>query len=181
MALCRIPFLVSAGFYSVVCFPSCCLQQMQKAFLALQNLSFYNAQCRVGVRFIAFLAPSIRCVHLENLDKIETSRIASIEFANSLGFVKNIPKKNDKFDLALRKRLFWTAKQPLLPCKTYAFGTPNNRFYNALIYRMLDNRYACEKYLYFYGVSISYFCAARTTYNAKAQDYHSPALSLVLN
>lgn len=48
MALCRIPFLVSAGFYSVVCFPSCCLQQMQKAFLALQNLSFYNAQCRVG-------------------------------------------------------------------------------------------------------------------------------------
>lgn len=40
MALCRIPFFVSAGFYSVVCFPSCCLQQMQKAFLALQNLNF---------------------------------------------------------------------------------------------------------------------------------------------
>ncbi|WP_198507271.1 hypothetical protein [Prevotella intermedia] len=48
MALCRIPFLVSAGFYSVVCFSSCCLWQMQKAFFALQNLSFYNAQCRVG-------------------------------------------------------------------------------------------------------------------------------------
>lgn len=57
MALCRIPFLVSAGFYSVVCFSSCCLWQMQKTFLALQSLSFYNAQCRVGVRFIAFLAP----------------------------------------------------------------------------------------------------------------------------
>ncbi len=57
MALCRIPFLVSVGFYSVVCFSSCCLRQMQKAFLALQSLSFYNAQCRVGVRFIAFLAP----------------------------------------------------------------------------------------------------------------------------
>lgn len=57
MALCRIPFLVSAGFYSVVCFPSCCLQQMQKASLALQNLSFYNVQCRVGVRLITFLAP----------------------------------------------------------------------------------------------------------------------------
>lgn len=57
MALCRIPFLVSAGFYSVVCFSSCCLWQMQKASLALQNLSFYNAQCRVGVRLIAFLAP----------------------------------------------------------------------------------------------------------------------------
>lgn len=57
MALCRIPFLVSVGFYSVVCFSSYCLRQMQKAFLALQSLSFYNAQCRVGVRFIAFLAP----------------------------------------------------------------------------------------------------------------------------
>lgn len=57
MALCRIPFLVSAGFYSVVCFSFCCLRQMQKAFFALQNLSFYNTQCRVGVRLIAFLAP----------------------------------------------------------------------------------------------------------------------------
>ena len=180
MVLCHIPFLVSVGFYLVVCFSSCCLRQMQKAFLALQNLSFYNVQCRVGVWLIAFLAPSIRCVHLENLDKIETSRISSIEFANSLDFVKNIPKKNDNFGLALRKRLFCIAKQPLLPCKTYAFRTQNNRFYNALIYRMLDNGYTCEKYLYFCGVSISYFCAARTTYNAKAQDYYSPALSLVL-
>ncbi len=57
MALCRIPFLVSAGFYSVVCFSFCCLRQMQKAFLALQSLSFYNTQCRVGMRLIAFLAP----------------------------------------------------------------------------------------------------------------------------
>lgn len=65
MALCRIPFLVSAGFYLLVCGSFCCLQKMQKAFLALQNLSFYNAQCRVGVRLIAFLPPSIRCVHLE--------------------------------------------------------------------------------------------------------------------
>ena len=122
MALCRIPFLVSVGFYSVVCFSFCCLQQMQKAFLALQNLSFYNAQCRVGERLIAFLAPSIRCVHLENLDKLESSRISIIEFANSLDFVKIISLKKSKFDLALRKRLFCSAKQPLLPCKTYAFG-----------------------------------------------------------
>ena len=150
MALCRIPFLVSAGFYSVVCFFSCCLRQMQKAFLALQSLSFYNAQCRVGVRLIAFLAPSIRCVHLEYLDKLETSRISSIEFDNSLGFVKNILKKNDNFDLALRKRLFWTAKQPLLPCKTYAFGTQNNRFCNILITRWLRNSYAYEKCLQLY-------------------------------
>ena len=30
--------------------------------------------------------------------------------------------------MALRKRLFCAAKQPLLPCKTYAFATQNNRF-----------------------------------------------------
>ncbi|PDP81881.1 hypothetical protein CLI69_07505 [Prevotella intermedia] len=36
----------------------------------------------------------------------------------------------------------------ILPCKTYAFGTQNNRFYNALIIRLLCDRYACEKYLH---------------------------------
>ncbi|PDP60519.1 hypothetical protein CLI71_05135 [Prevotella intermedia] len=39
-----------------------------------------------------------------------------------LDFVKIISPKNDNFDLALQKRLFCDAKQPLLPCKTYAFG-----------------------------------------------------------
>ncbi|BAR96931.1 hypothetical protein PI172_2203 [Prevotella intermedia] len=48
-------------------------------------------------------------------------------------FVKIIPKKNGNFDLALRKRRFCDAKQPLLPCKTYAFGLQNNRFYKVLI------------------------------------------------
>ena len=48
-------------------------------------------------------------------------------------FVKIIRKKNDNFDLALRKRLFCVAKEPLLPCKTYAFGMQNNRFCNTLI------------------------------------------------
>ncbi|ATV29504.1 hypothetical protein CTM63_09690 [Prevotella intermedia] len=52
--------------------------------------------------------------------------------------------------MALQKRLFWTAKEPLLPCKTYAFATPNNRFCKALIARQLHNRYACEKYLHLY-------------------------------
>ena len=65
-------------------------------------------------------------------------------------FVKIIRKKNDNFDLALRKRLFCNAKQPLLPCKTYAFGMQNNRFYNTLINKQLHDRYACEKYLQFY-------------------------------
>ena len=38
----------------------------------------------------------------------------------------------------------------LLPCKTYAFGMQNNRFYNALITKELHNNYAYEKYLQVY-------------------------------
>jgi len=34
--------------------------------------------------------------------------------------------------LTLRKRLFCDAKPTLLPCKTAAFRTQNNRFCNAL-------------------------------------------------
>ena len=64
-----------------------------------------------------------------------------------VGFVKIILMKNDNFDLTLRKRRFCNAKEPLLPCKTYAFGTRNNRFYNALIMKWLNNNYAYEKYL----------------------------------
>ncbi|AFJ08717.1 hypothetical protein PIN17_A1343 [Prevotella intermedia 17] len=37
--------------------------------------------------------------------------------------------------MALRKRRFCVAKEPLLPCKTYAFGMQNNTFYNTLMYR----------------------------------------------
>ena len=56
--------------------------------------------------------------------------------------------KNGNFDLALRKRRFCVAKEPLLPCKTYAFTLQNNRFCNTLIARQLRNRYTCEKYLH---------------------------------
>ncbi len=66
------------------------------------------------------------------------------------GFVRIIRKENDNFDLALRKRLFCITKQPLLPCKTYAFTMQNNRFCIALIMRVLCNRYSCEKYLHLY-------------------------------
>ncbi|ATV38105.1 hypothetical protein CUB95_05850 [Prevotella intermedia] len=52
--------------------------------------------------------------------------------------------------MALRKRLFCNAKEPLLPCKTYAFGTQNNRFCNTLIINKLNNSYTCEKYLQIY-------------------------------
>ena len=62
-------------------------------------------------------------------------------------FVKIILTRNEIFDFALRKRRFCNAKQPLLPCKTYAFGMQNNRFYNTLIIKELNNSYACEKYL----------------------------------
>ena len=72
---------------------------------------------------------------------------SNTELRNQFDFVKNIPKKNGNFDLALRKRLFCDAKQPLLPCKTYAFGTQNNRFCNILITRWLHNSYAYEKCL----------------------------------
>ena len=65
-------------------------------------------------------------------------------------FVKIIRKKNDNFDLALRKRLFCVAKEPLLPCKTYAFGMQNNRFCNTLINKQLHDRYIYEKCLHTY-------------------------------
>ncbi|WP_257213457.1 hypothetical protein [Prevotella intermedia] len=64
-------------------------------------------------------------------------------------FVKIIRKKNDNFDLALRKRLFCAAKPTLLPCKTAAFGMQNNRFCNILINKQLHDRQVCEKYLQF--------------------------------
>ncbi|ATV31633.1 hypothetical protein CTM46_07750 [Prevotella intermedia] len=50
----------------------------------------------------------------------------------------------------LRKRRFCDAKQPLLPCKTYAFGTQNNRFYKTLVMNKLSDGYSCEKYLQLY-------------------------------
>ena len=56
----------------------------------------------------------------------------------------------------LRKRLFCDAKQPLLPCKTYAFGMQNNRFYNALIMRMLYKTYVYKKTLHFYYLFSTY-------------------------
>ena len=59
----------------------------------------------------------------------ETARI--LLFA----FVKIIPLKSDNCALTLRKRLFCDAKPTLLPCKTAAFRTQNNRFCNALMVR----------------------------------------------
>ena len=71
------------------------------------------------------------------------------------GFVKIIYKKNGNFDLALRKRRFCNAKEPLLPCKTAAFGTQNNRFYNALIASLLHERYVYKKSLHNYRLFLA--------------------------
>ena len=54
--------------------------------------------------------------------------------------------------MALRKRLFCRPKEALLPCKTYAFRTQNNRFCNTLITNELSNSYSCEKYLHVYYI-----------------------------
>ncbi|APW31219.1 hypothetical protein BWX39_00260 [Prevotella intermedia ATCC 25611 = DSM 20706] len=59
--------------------------------------------------------------------------------------------------MALRKRLFCNAKHTLLPCKTYAFGTPNNRFCNTLINNKLHNKYSCKKYLHHYHLLFTNF------------------------
>jgi len=70
-------------------------------------------------------------------------------------FVKIILIKNSNFGLTLQKRLFCNAKQPLLPCKTYAFGMQNNRFYNILVMRRLDSRYSYEEYLHIYKLLLA--------------------------
>ena len=73
-----------------------------------------------------------------------------------LNFVKIILLKSDNCALTLRKRLFCAAKPMLLPCKTAAFGTQNNRFCNALMVRLLSDRYVCEKYLHLYYLLFIY-------------------------
>ena len=83
-------------------------------------------------------------------------------FKKPLRFVKIILQKNHNFDLALRKRLFCNAKPTLLPCKTAAFGTQNNRFCNTLIINGLRNSCACEKYL-----QLSHFLSNYKTRNKR--------------
>ena len=84
-------------------------------------------KCRLSLEIIVFLEL------LDSLDK---------QIGNRSCFVNIILKKNGNFDLALRKRLFCDAKPTLLPCKTAAFGTQNNRFCSALMIKKLRNRHA---------------------------------------
>ncbi len=52
----------------------------------------------------------------------------------------------------MQKRLFCNAKPTLLPCKTAAFGTQNNRFCNTLMYKRLCEGYVREKDLHPLGL-----------------------------
>ena len=103
----------------------------------------------MGALLGALLIMEKQLGYLEKSRKTRIPRNSSIELENRFGFVKIIYKENSNFDLALRKRLFCDAKPTLLPCKTAAFGTQNNRFCKALIYSLLCNSFACEKCLHF--------------------------------
>ena len=116
-------------------------------------------------RGVALLAAKGRQACIGFLGFLEFLEILVETLKNTLNLVKIILKKNGNFVLALRKQLFCNAKQPLLPCKTYAFRTSNNRFYNALIVSKLRNRYACEKYLHYFCTFPTYIirCAGEAT------------------
>ena len=100
-----------------------------------------KCKCWLFLEIIVFLEV------IETLDK---------QIGNRSCFVNIILKKNGNFDLTLRKRLFCDAKPTLLPCKTAAFGTQNNRFCNALTANKLHDRYACEKYLHTFRLLSAY-------------------------
>ena len=103
----------------------------------------------MGALLGALLIMEKQLGYLEKYRKTRPSRISSAKHENHFGFVKIIYRENSNFGLALRKRLFCAAKPTLLPCKTAAFGTQNNRFCKALIYSLLCNNFACEKCLHF--------------------------------
>nr|WP_099046250.1 hypothetical protein [Prevotella intermedia] len=63
--------------------------------------------------------------------------------------------------MAVRKRLFCDAKEPLLPCKTYAFGMQNNRFCKVLVHRWLCDCCGCGKCLQLRGVFCLYIIRYR--------------------
>ena len=65
-------------------------------------------KCRLFLEILIFLEV------IETLDK---------QIENRSDFVNIILKKNDNFDLTLRKRLFCKVKQPLLERKTIGFAT----------------------------------------------------------
>ena len=125
-------------------------RKVQPFFVAQGNCLFWQTGniCRGSSTSLLLLKMVVEGIcHLKFIGELELYRNSNIEFYYTLDFVKIIPRENANFDFALRKRLFCIAKQPLLPCKTYAFATQNNRFYKTLIASRLHNSCACEKYL----------------------------------
>lgn len=61
----------------------------------------------------------------------------------------------------MKKSLFCTSKQALLPCKTMVFGTQNMHFCNTLTTKYLCNRYFGDNCLRFYS---DYFTLTRIAY-----------------
>ena len=100
---------------------------------------------------------------------------------NSLAFVKIILLKSDNCALRLRKRLFCAAKPTLLPCKTAAFGTQNNRFCNVLMMRWLHDSYACEKYLYIYPLLFGQKVTLVRRRNVRTKTLHFFLIISILN
>ena len=64
-------------------------------------------------------------------------------------FCKDNILKNDNCALTLRKRRFYRPKAALLQGKRAAFTMQNNRFCNALIDRLLDDRHSLEESLHY--------------------------------
>ena len=98
--------------------------------------------------FIGYIDECKCWLFLEIIVFLEVIETLDKQIGIRFDFVNIILKINGNFDLTLRKRLFCDAKPTLLPCKTAAFGTQNNRFCNALTANKLHDRYTCEKYLH---------------------------------
>ena len=60
------------------------------------------------------------------------------------------------FDISSFSLISCVIKPTLLPCKTAAFGTQNNRFYNTLITNELHKSYTREKLLHIYRLFSAY-------------------------
>ena len=128
MALCRIPFFSFSRFLLASLWFFLLFTEDAESIFGIAKPQFlqYPMQGR-GAAHCVFGT-------IEATDSSRNSRETRIlqnhqhRICQQPCFVKNIPKKNGSFDLALRKRRFCNAKQPLLPCKTYAFGTPTIGF-----------------------------------------------------
>ena len=132
------------------------MQTLQRGFCYPYTLLYIGLQAQKPfpntVRGVFHHAPNTKKAAGSSIKSRKTRfpRNSITKPKNRLDFVKIIPKKNTNFYFALRKRLFCNAKHTLLPCKTAAFGTQNNRFYKVLAYSLLRNSCTCEIYLHFY-------------------------------